>query len=144
MKQLIIVCIGVLFFSCANNDTKKENETSKKVYDMYKPSEMAILMNQMYDYNAQMKQDILDGNMPEEFPENFLKIHSAKTTKANQRNETFEAFSKAFIQSEKDIFNAQSNLPVEERYNTMVNACVSCHETSCTGPSPRIKKLLIK
>ncbi|WP_338733041.1 hypothetical protein [Mangrovimonas cancribranchiae] len=143
---LLIVLLGSL--TACKNDVKTDvsEETSKDevVYDMYKPSEMAILMNQMYAHNLKIKQDILNGDIPAEFPIDFMEIHSAELTKANQRNETFEKFSKIFITAEKNIFNQDSKTPLEARFNTAVNACISCHETSCTGPIPRIKKLLIK
>ncbi|GAA3782430.1 hypothetical protein GCM10022271_13420 [Corallibacter vietnamensis] len=148
MRVLLLSFLACLFIlSC--NDSKKDNETTQNkkepiVYDMYEPSEMALLMNEMYAHNLKIKQDILDGKMPAEFPLEFLKIHSAELTKAKDRNATFESFSKLFIQTEKEIFNQASTQPIEERFNNAVNVCISCHQTNCTGPIPRIKKLLIK
>ncbi|RSK40733.1 hypothetical protein [Mangrovimonas spongiae] len=147
-KSLWLLFVFMACLTACKDDVKTDvsEEASKDevVYDMYKPSEMAILMNQMYAHNLKIKQDILNGDIPTEFPINFMDIHSAELTKANQRNETFEKFSKIFITAEKDIFNQDSEAPLEARFNTAVNACISCHETSCTGPIPRIKKLLIK
>lgn len=148
MKNRFFVILFCLVFLLAckeiKKDTTKELPQKEIVYDMYKPSEMAILMNQMYAHNLKLKQDILNGKIPTEFPMDFMEIHSAELTKANQRNETFEKFSKIFITAQQDIFNPNSIKPLEERFNEAVNMCVSCHETSCTGPIPRIKKLLIK
>ena len=41
------------------------------------------------------------------------------------------------------VFDTTSNVPLKQRYNDAINLCVSCHQTECTGPIPRIKKLLI-
>ena len=30
------------------------------------------------------------------------------------------------------------------KHNNAINSCIACHETTCVGPIPRIKKLLIK
>ena len=57
----------LLFFGC--NNTKEEVVAGKEevVYDMYQPSEMANLMNQMFAQNLQIKKDILEGKYPQSF-----------------------------------------------------------------------------
>ena len=144
MKVFITIAFGILFFSC--NNAKKETSSVKEemVYDMYEPSEMSILMNDMYDYNLKLKQDILDGKTPTEFPSKFLDIHSAQLSEFKSRNDKFQACSQLFIEHQQDIFNSDSNIDLSERYNRMINLCVTCHTTECTGPIPKIKKLLIK
>lgn len=145
MKQLFYLLIVLVFFAC--NDKKEQAETTKKaekVYDMYTPSEMANLMNEMYAYNQQLKKDIIDGKIPTEFPEKFLNIHTAQLSDFKSRNETFKSFSNLYIQAEKEVFNPNSEVPIEKRFNNAVGVCISCHTTECTGPIPRIKKLIIK
>ena len=133
--------LGLSLVSC-NSDKKEVKE--ELVLDMYEPSEMSLLMNRMYDINEQIKNDIIEGKMPENFPLEFLQIHSAQLSEFKYRNETFESFSKLFIEKEKDIFNTSSNEEAKERFNQAINLCISCHQTECTGPIPKIKKLLIK
>ena len=70
MKQLFYLLIVLVFFAC--NDKKEQTETAEKaekVYDMYTPSEMANLMNEMYAYNQQLKQDII----MVKYQQNFLR-----------------------------------------------------------------------
>lgn len=110
---------------------------------MVKPSEMANLMNEMYAFNESIKQQVIEGKLNNNYPEKFNNIHSAVMTDPNDRDETFEAFSKLFLESEQALFEA----PKEElvmRYNNAINACIACHTKKCSGPIPRIKKLLIK
>ncbi len=145
MKQLFYLLILLVFIAC--NDKKEQVETTEKaekVYDMYTPSEMANLMNEMYAYNQQLKQDIIDGKIPTEFPEKFLNIHTAQLSDFKSRNVTFKSFSNLYIEAEKEIFNINSKVPLETRFNNAVGVCISCHTTECTGPIPRIKKLIIK
>ena len=111
---------------------------------MYESSEMANLMNEMYDYNLKIKKQILNGETPKEFPLDFLKIHNAELSDFKSRNETFKAYSKLFIDAEREVFNLDSKTSIEQRFNNAVGICLSCHQTECTGPIPRIKKLLIK
>lgn len=143
MKQLLSLFLLVTFFyGCKNS--KEEVKEDKPKYDLYQPSEMALLMEHMYNYNLLLKKDIIDGNVPNEFPDKFLEIHSAKLTNTFERDENFENFSKLYLKAEHEIFNTESEIPLADRYNNMVNLCIACHQTSCTGPIPRIKKLLIQ
>lgn len=146
MKLFSIWClIAFGFLSCKESESKEETVNREPfVYDMYEPSEMAILMNDMYLHNLKVKQEIIEGQPLTEFPEEFLKIHSAEFTKGKGRNETFENFSKLFIESEKQIYDDSSEIDLKNRFNNTVNLCISCHQTECTGPIPRIKKLLIQ
>lgn len=140
-NTLIILFSCLILVSCKD----KDQETNKElVYDMYEPSEMALLMQEMYTINERIKQDILEGKTPEKFPEEFLKIHTAELSEFKARNETFETFSKMFLEKEQDVFKSLSNDDAKEHYNQAINLCISCHQTECTGPIPRIKKLLIK
>lgn len=143
MNKFIPFLILVIFFlGC--KDSEKVVKEEKVQYDLYQPSEMALLMEHMYNYNLLLKKDILDGKVPTEFPEKFLEIHTAELTNTFNRDENFENFSKLYLSAEREIFNTESDFPIEERFNNMVNLCISCHQTSCTGPIPRIKKLLIQ
>ena len=143
--SLWMMVFALMMLSCKDSSTEEtvaQNEPFE--YDMYVPSEMANLMNDMYDHNLQVKQDILDGKQPTEFPEEFLKIHSAEFTKGKGRNETFDNFSKLYISTQKEIYNPDSEVDLKSRFNSSINLCISCHQTECTGPIPRIKKLIIK
>lgn len=140
--KYFLCCLVLLSFGC--NSTQKEvKSTPKKELVMAEVSEMAKLMNEMYAFNESIRQQIVDGNLNTNYPTNFDKIHTAVLTKSKVRGLDFEPFSKTFLDSEKEIFSdSQEDLTL--RYNTAINACISCHEIKCVGPIPRIKKLLIK
>ena len=143
MKFYLGVALVVLFSGCNNSEKENTEINGDIVYDMYKPSEMSILMNDMYDYNLKIKQEILEGKSPDSFPTNFLNIYTAELSQFKSRNETFEAYSSLFVENQKEIFNADAHLDISERFNNTINLCISCHKTECTGPIPKIKKLLI-
>lgn len=132
--------IGFIFFvSC---QLPKEEE--KKEYEVYQYSEMALYMHSIYETHENLKKDILEGNkLSDTIPEEFLTIHSAKFTKGFERDEHFENFSKFYLQQVTAIYDTTSTVPLRDRYNNAVNMCISCHQTVCMGPIPKIKKLLI-
>lgn len=108
---------------------------------MAKSSEMANLMNEMYAYNEAIKQQILKGELKSTYPERFNNIHTAVLTDNNDRDD-FLKLTLRLLQSEAAIFNSSQDSLIHS-YNNAINACITCHTKKCTGPIPRIKKLLI-
>ena len=106
-------------------------------------SEMALLMNDMFAFNESIKSQVISGELNNSFPIHFNKIETAELTDPTDRNSSFESFSKEFIDKTKLLFEDHDS-ELKTRYNDVVNACISCHQTTCLGPIPRIKKLLIK
>ncbi len=140
LSYLLIVFLVLIVFGCKNN---QEEQKEKKVLVMAKTSEMALLMNEMYAYNESIKQQIIEGNLSNNYPQRFDNIHSAVLTNPSVRDFDFESFSKQYLEAQKQVFESpQEELTVS--YNNAINACISCHNVKCVGPIPRIKKLLIK
>lgn len=136
-----------LIFSC-NSSEKSEKQITivdgKDRYEVYEGSEMAHLMRGMHAFNLQLKKEVESGEITTDFPEAFLQIHSAEFSEAKSRTERFDHYSGQFIEAQKLIFEEDSSVPLSERYNNAINLCLSCHKTECTGPIPKIQKLLIK
>ena len=140
LSYLLIVFLVLIVFGCKKN---QEEQKEKKVLVMAKTSEMALLMNEMYAYNESIKQQIIEGNLSNNYPQRFDNIHSAVLTNPSVRDFDFESFSKQYLEAQKQVFESpQEELTVS--YNNAINACISCHNVKCVGPIPRIKKLLIK
>jgi cytochrome c553 len=136
----LLLLLFLSAFGCKNN---QEESKEKKVFVMAEPSEMTILMMEMYAYNEGFKQQILNGNLTTDYPERFENIHSAVLTNPSVKDSSFKAFASQFIEAQKLVFES----PQEEltlHYNNAIKACISCHNVKCVGPIPRIKKLLIK
>ena len=140
MRFTLVISVLFLLISCKEKEVEKTNDNQNMIV---KQSEMAALMLLMYEKNEENKKLILAGKSPKEFPEEFLKIHTAQLTDSTDRNQNFEAFSKYYIKSIKQVFSSPQDSLIEN-HNTAINSCIACHETTCVGPIPRIKKLLIQ
>jgi len=137
---LVLVCI-----SCSDKPRLKETEEKpKQELIMYQPSEMANLMKVMYAYNLQLKEQIKEGKQPVSMPLDLMKLHSAEMSNGHSRTATWNSFVNVFIESQQMIADTLSNTNLKERYNNAINNCLACHKTECTGPIPKIKKLLIE
>lgn len=145
MNKIFSLFILLIFISCDSKVSKKDNPEKQEKLVMYSASEMAMLMEEMYQYNDSIKKLIEKGNLPtQEFPDKFLKIHTAQITNSFERNSIFESFATSFLEHEKSINKSSTLENVKTNFNNAINTCIACHQTSCTGPIPRIKKLLIK
>jgi len=137
-----ISCILVLVFlvlSCA--ESKKDTNITEEPI-MYESSEMAILMRGMYEYNKATKTRIINKDSLIPFPEEFSTIHSAVLTQQEQRTKEFDSLSTEFLRAQKNTFSSNQD-STTYHFNRSINLCITCHETRCTGPLPKIKKLLI-
>ena len=143
MKYFLVI-FSVLFLSCNHNKSAEENPTCEKpkeALQMYKASEMAILMEQMYVHNKQLREKIIKNDSLGELPKYFLNISVATMTKGKERDDFFNTKTGFFLKRQTEIYSSKNK---EKSYNTMVNACISCHEVKCGGPIDRIKTLYIK
>lgn len=135
-KSLLISLVAISLFSCKPEEKKKEPV-------MVQQSEMSALMLKMYEENEKIKKSILNGDDLSEFPQDFLKIHTATLTDPADRTEEFNAYSNIFLNNQKIIFEIDKD-SVKDQFNQTINSCISCHQLACPGPIPRIKKLYIK
>ncbi len=141
MRKVLILISLFFVFGCTAK--KEEKAAEKPKHKMYKPSEMADLMLQMYAKSADNKRLVLEGKTPKDFPEEFLKIHTAQLTDPSDRTADFNTFSDFYLLSYQEVFKASKDSLVA-KHNTAINSCIACHKTTCVGPIPKIKKLLIQ
>lgn len=141
MKKVIAVFLLVIVVGCVSKNEAKPTIIIEK-NDFYKQSEMAALMLLMYEVNEENKKLILEGKQPKDFPPEFLNIHSAQLTNPSDRTGSFEDFSNLYLVNMRNVFEP-SQESLKAKHNTAINSCIACHQTTCIGPIPKIKKLLI-
>ena len=127
---------SALLLSC------KPASEHKKPLQMYEYSEMAILMNTMYHQNEYVKRRIKQGKDIGEFPVNYRNIHSAVLTDPRDRNHKFEKLSREYIKNIVLLYESPKSSQ-KTLFNAAIDSCIRCHEQTCLGPIPKIKKLFI-
>lgn len=155
MKKLVFISLSLLLFACNSKtekvdasdkkscavDTSKTDSSEGKKFEMYEMSEMSVLMEQMYVDNERLKERIKKGDTIGEFPNHFMRIHSAVMTDTKENDAFFKEKAKEFIKAQELIYKDPKN--AKKHFNEGVNACIECHKVKCGGPIPRIKKLYI-
>ncbi len=145
MKKIACFFMSVLFLTACNEEKKKDadmvEQKTENTFEMYEMSEMAALMEKMYTDHEAVKAQLENGELTSVFPEYLLKIHTAAFTDESDNDDVFKNWANLYIEYEKNIYTDKENAITH--YNNAVNACIYCHQQKCTGPVPRIKKLLI-
>ncbi len=155
MKKIaLLTLLLVVFFSCQKKQLKTTPDTASKTtctdsivtkkegFQMYQMSEMAALMEQMYAENKTLKANIINKKPLGKFPEYYNRIYTATFTDQADNDEVFKQNADLYIQAQQKTYANTGD--AKTNYNKAIDACISCHETKCGGPIPRIKKLYIK
>lgn len=140
-KLYILILIPFLFF-CGQEEVSCDKPKQEKSV-MYSPSELALLMKDMYKTNESWKAVIEQGNVPEEFPVEHKNIITAKSSNARAQSDFYNSMAIAYLNKVESVISSDSTT-VKANFNSMINTCVSCHEQICQGPISRINKLHIK
>lgn len=146
MKNILSLLLLIIFFSsCSdkNSENKITEKKSEKKFEMYKYSEMAALMEQMFTEHKQLKYRIIKGDTLGKIPSYYSKIHTAQFTDESDNDAVFKTYADAYLMAQEKIYGNQ-NSTAKENFNNGVTACINCHELKCRGPIQRIKTLYIK
>lgn len=114
----------------------KEEVKSKGV--VYQPSELATTMRLMYENLKKVGKHLENGeDIPNELLEGYESIRTDEPTNPEEIGPKFQGFAEIWLTS----FEAFKNEPTQSNYNTVMNSCVSCHQSYCPGPIKKIKRL---
>lgn len=143
-----ISCLG-LFTQC-NSSNEHELKRVSEVEDSVNcdtkslnpngDSELALLMREMMKNSDSLRMQVMQGKLPEKFPEVFLKIHTAKPTDSETKKASFNAYADNYISMLQKLYQSDSK-NLNENYNAVIEACASCHSEHCPGPLKAINKL---
>jgi hypothetical protein len=124
---------------------KKENVATCKIKPVNPngDSELSLLMREMMRSADSMKTVIKSGNVPEKFPDAFLKIHTAKPTDDDTKHASYDAFATNYIDNLQILCKSPKAESIKN-YNVVVNSCINCHNDHCPGPIKTIEKLFLK
>ena len=150
MQKFFLYSIAIVaLVSCKQAEENKAEDTvannkeeGNEPFQLYQMSEMASFMEEMYAEHQVLKEQILNGETPDSLSYNLLNLHTATMTDSSDYDERFKNMAKVFAEYEEKIVSDPAN--AKANYNQAVQLCISCHQLKCTGPIPRIKKLLIK
>ena len=148
-KLFTALLISSILFSCSSDKEVQDDSIVEKKSafgEVYQYSEMAALMEGMYERLKIDREQVLKGDTLKNYPKDFERIRTAEMTEDFEHNDLFKQFSEVYLNDLHDLYNQEySQTKRKEQFNTVVNSCLTCHKSDagCAGPISRISKLLI-
>jgi len=145
MKRAFFVLLSfaifsLLLFACNGERENSSNHNTKSKYTDYVPTELALLMREMFVEAELIKKQIENGEPISTYlnHEEILTAHATQPEKAASAE--YKAFAKTYLKNMELLKKAEAN-EVRPIYDNMVAQCMSCHKALCPGPMVKIKKL---
>lgn len=137
-----LIITVLLFASCEQPAPEKKESAFQNFYEQ---SEMAAIMVDMHGFLQEDRMRILESKPLNEVPEYFQDIKTAEMGGNFNHNPFFSGFAEAFLKNMEILHTSETEDKITQ-YNNAVNSCIACHTSgaACTGPIPRINKLLIR
>lgn len=160
MKPKLIVLVAMfafaLLFACNNNSKKgtdvanAENNAPDKdsacapetIKDPNNPKPMALMMRQLAQNADSMKAQLQRGEAIDSLKFPFIRFYLAEPTDPNVLEPLFYENARLFQQAYIALFSHKNEQV--KYYNLMIGKCVNCHESYCSGPLKKIRKLFVK
>lgn len=144
-KPFLFLALSTAFLVSCGETLKEEKKVMESQFqNVYKHSEMALLMEEMYGDMQIVRDFIMEGKAIEELARNYEDIYTAEMTEDFENNALFQQFAEVYLYQQNELFHS-GKTNEKELFNNVINSCINCHESKvgCFGPVSRIKKLRI-
>lgn len=150
-----LFCAILFIFSCQNDGSKNASQEKSDsiaiadslaactpIKDPNNPKPMALMMRLMAANADSMRSQLLRGENLDSLKYPFIKFYLVEPTDPNVLEPKFFDNARLFQEAYKQLF---AN-PKEQKkyYNLLINSCINCHESYCSGPLKRIRKFPIE
>ena len=151
-KLFFIVALFALAIACSNGAPEAKSDSAascKKPLNPNGDSELALLMRKLANWNDSTKALFAkDSTLTAEQltpPSGYNTIFTAKKTDPSIDQELFNSMARHYVSQVEQFRTSTADRATQvKNFNSMVNACVSCHENFCGGPLKRINKMFVK
>ena len=151
-KLFVLAALFALAVACSNETPAAKTDSAascKKPLNPNGDSELALLMRKLAGWNESTKALLEKGGpLTEEQltpPSDYNTIFTAKKTDPSIDQELFNSMARHYVSQVEQFRTSGTDRATQvKNFNSMVNACVSCHENFCGGPLKRINKMFVK
>ena len=146
MKKILITCCILLSIAIvACNDVEKAKESKQEecknetIKDPNDPKPMALMMRTMANNCDSMRLEINAGKTVDSIKYPLMPFWTAEPTDSANLVELFYNNASEFEIAYRTLMSSKEHQ--KENYTAVINSCVNCHNSFCSGPLRRIKKL---
>ena len=107
-------------------------------------SELASMMRDMQEVSEELRARIIEGDTSDlpRLSFDLQEMKTAEATEPSMKEPPFDAYTDHFDNAFREIYN--SELSKKTAYNNMIESCLTCHQSFCSGPIKAINKLKIE
>jgi hypothetical protein len=146
MKKIFITfCFLLIIAIAACNDAEKAKEPAQEecknetIKDPNNPKPMALMMRTMANNCDSMRLEINAGKTVDSIKYPLMPFWTAEPTDSANLVELFYNNASEFEIAYRTLMSNKEHQ--KENYTAVINSCVNCHNSFCSGPLRRIKKL---
>jgi hypothetical protein len=154
LKAILLFTIigGTCIFACNQTPKVSENQqhstdstdascSQETIMDPNNAKPMALMMRQMAANADSMKAAIVRNEQLDSTKYPFIRFYLVEPTDPSVLEPTFYENARLFQEAYQALFKH----PKEQakHFNLVIQKCVNCHESYCSGPLKRIRKLYI-
>lgn len=140
---IILILILALIWSCASETEPELAMVVKSEMKMAEVSELARLMKKMHKDAKLWRKAVIDGQDINDSTDFYAAITTSQPTKSDIQDPAFHGMAKYYQENLDAFLNTEDVNLSTASYNNLISACITCHQSYCTGPIPTIKKLYI-
>ena len=144
---LLGICLFVFVFSC-NNETESSAKEAAEEEDCVQPIKdpnevkpMARMMRTMALYCDSMRVEINAGKVVDSVRYPLMPFWTAEPTDSSNLEPLFFDNAKQFAAAYRTLMQSTENQ--KENYTAVINSCIHCHSSYCSGPLRKIRKLTL-
>ncbi|MBI3142872.1 MAG: hypothetical protein HYZ16_08595 [Bacteroidetes bacterium] len=145
---LSLLCVSIIA-SCGQTDkgvgdtgAQCSTDTAKRELGVGESSELAAFMRHMDKSMAGVKKAMKLGQKPTAKLD-FTSILTASPTKEGITEEPdYVSYAQVFLRHVEALNHTPAD-SFAHQHNLVINSCIACHNSFCTGPIARIKKHLV-
>lgn len=146
MKKLIVGMLMIMLcvvISCSDTSKKgasdSEESCTRPIKDPNHPKPMALMMRNMANYCDSMRLKLNAGVAVDSMQYPLMPFWSAEPTDSSVLEELFFNNATQFAEAYRLLMSSKDNQ--KEHYTAVINNCINCHNSYCSGPLKRIRKL---
>lgn len=151
----------MMMFACGGNenkDNKRQADSSQVAIDTAKsdsscstetimdpnnPKPMALMMRALVKNASEMREKLKAGEKLDTASYPLVRFWLVEPTDPDVLEPQFFENARLFSESYKKLLAAPDNASQIKAYNAVIGMCINCHESYCSGPLKRIRKLPI-
>jgi len=147
MKKVIIAFLFVsvcVIVSCSESASKKEiteESCENPIKDPMEPKPMALMMRTMANYCDSMRLKINAGEVVDSTTYPLMPFWGAEPTDSSVLEPLFFNNAKMFAEAYRKLMSDPQHQ--KANYTAVIDNCINCHSSYCSGPLKRIKKLTL-